>query len=366
MVAKFIDLTGKKFGKLTVISQFKKKMPDMQRRWNCLCDCGGEKIVKANSLIKGKTKSCGCLSNRTRLGSLVGKKFGRLTVVSLAENINNNYDYSKYWNCICDCGKEKITRTTYLIRGLAKSCGCLITECAHLNEFKKPKMSSERSAASLVWKARNRYVDIPFDDFFELMQQNCYYCGAEPDLVKHSVRKDSVAWKHGTLDRVDSSLGHTIDNVVPCCLICNRAKLTRTVEEFKNYLNQLKNNKIIPFDNYRSQINLIDLNSLDRKQKVCVNILYVAYKKRNFVSLTVQEFASLIQQNCYYCGEKPSNKQKYNDCELPYSSLDRIDSSLGYSYDNVVPSCKYCNSAKNNLSYNDFLKWIDRFKIKNS
>lgn len=54
------DLSGFKFGKLTVI---KKQGTDKFKKteWLCKCDCGNYKIAKRDLLIKGHTKSCGCL-----------------------------------------------------------------------------------------------------------------------------------------------------------------------------------------------------------------------------------------------------------------------------------------------------------------
>lgn len=57
---KFEDLTGKKFGKLTVIKYvFTNK--NKKRCWLCKCDCGNEKIIPATLLVQQKVKSCGCL-----------------------------------------------------------------------------------------------------------------------------------------------------------------------------------------------------------------------------------------------------------------------------------------------------------------
>ena len=60
----FIDLTGQKFGKLTVI----KRVEDHQKpsgnslvQWLCKCECGSEKVVSAESLRSGHTQSCGCV-----------------------------------------------------------------------------------------------------------------------------------------------------------------------------------------------------------------------------------------------------------------------------------------------------------------
>lgn len=54
----FIDLTGEKFGKLTVIKQYKNKEKGI--RWICKCECGKRLVVYGNNLRNGATKSCGC------------------------------------------------------------------------------------------------------------------------------------------------------------------------------------------------------------------------------------------------------------------------------------------------------------------
>jgi hypothetical protein len=54
------DLTGQRFGKLTVISRNKDNSKSGNARWNCLCDCGNTAIVIGSKLRSGYTKSCGC------------------------------------------------------------------------------------------------------------------------------------------------------------------------------------------------------------------------------------------------------------------------------------------------------------------
>lgn len=54
------DLTGQRFGKLTVIKRVENVMNSHISRWLCQCDCGNEKIVYSNHLRRGNTKSCGC------------------------------------------------------------------------------------------------------------------------------------------------------------------------------------------------------------------------------------------------------------------------------------------------------------------
>lgn len=54
-----IDLTGKKFDRLTVISFSHRKR--YQAHWVCLCLCGTQKTIRGHHLSSGKTKSCGCI-----------------------------------------------------------------------------------------------------------------------------------------------------------------------------------------------------------------------------------------------------------------------------------------------------------------
>lgn len=60
-----VDLTGKRFGLLTVLLRDRIDPKNHNAYWKCRCDCGGESIVKADSLVKGATASCGCLVTRT-------------------------------------------------------------------------------------------------------------------------------------------------------------------------------------------------------------------------------------------------------------------------------------------------------------
>ena len=63
-------------------------------------------------------------------------------------------------------------------------------------------------------------------------------------------------------------------------------------------------------------------------------------------TLTLEEYAPLAILPCFYC-----------DAVLPHfgSGLDRIDSNKGYSIENVVPCCAYCNFGKNNQTREEFL-----------
>lgn len=59
MGRKLSDLTGKKFGRLTVVKRVENK--GHETMWLCRCDCGNQKNITAGNLKSHKTKSCGCI-----------------------------------------------------------------------------------------------------------------------------------------------------------------------------------------------------------------------------------------------------------------------------------------------------------------
>jgi hypothetical protein len=70
-VPKLIDLTGQRFGRLVAIRRAEDYCPPSKPRggypqWLCRCDCGKERVIKAGSLTKGATRSCGCYNDEVR------------------------------------------------------------------------------------------------------------------------------------------------------------------------------------------------------------------------------------------------------------------------------------------------------------
>ena len=315
--------------------------------------------------------------------NLLNQKFGKLLVISEAEYIKNT---RVKWLCQCECDNFKIVTTRELKKGDTKSCGCLHKQSSILNVQKAIKKRTKHSpmitSARRVW--RDSYNDgISFDDFFLLSQKKCFYCNSLPANQTNYFNEkinSKQSYKNGLfiyngLDRLDSTKSHNIDNVVTCCFICNRAKRERSLNEFIAYIDNLITNRISP-DVYNQQSKLIVITNLKEQNKYAYN----SSIKSKFCSgyndgdLSIETFYQLSQLNCYYCGQRPSNKHnKINKKSSEfakltglfiYNGLDRLDCTLPHNYNNVVPSCKYCNYAKRNLTISKFDLWIDRLKNK--
>lgn len=72
-----VDLSAKRFGKLTTIQYIRQKNRDC---WECVCDCGNKTIVRWDHLVKKNTKSCGCLHRRTGNKSPFFKGYGDISL----------------------------------------------------------------------------------------------------------------------------------------------------------------------------------------------------------------------------------------------------------------------------------------------
>ena len=118
------DLVGQKFGMLTVLE----KAPniDVKTAFLCKCDCGNTKAIKTMNLRNGKARSCGCQINYNRVNH-EGKRFGRLLVQRKLGRLDNLESCASY-QCICDCGGLVIIRGHSLMNGSTRSCGCLQKE----------------------------------------------------------------------------------------------------------------------------------------------------------------------------------------------------------------------------------------------
>lgn len=103
MPRKPIEVIGKKFGRLTVLSEFHKGDSTERTYWvNCLCDCGNTHAVRKYSIYYNKQKSCGCLAaenvktiNRTH--GQTGTKTHNAYRAAKSRCTNKNNKKYKYW-----------------------------------------------------------------------------------------------------------------------------------------------------------------------------------------------------------------------------------------------------------------------------
>lgn len=176
---RYQDMTGKFFGKLTVLEQGPDEITSKGKRhirWLCRCECGNEIVTRGTALRNGHTRSCGCVHSEAAMNiglqDITGKKFGRWTV--LYENGRLKEPSGclvPLWHCRCECGEERDLRAGTLKRGLSLSCGCYKYE--RLSELAKVGI-------------RNSHLEQVVNNY--LSEHNIYY---EPQKIYPDLRGDS-------------------------------------------------------------------------------------------------------------------------------------------------------------------------------
>lgn len=189
-----------------------------------------EKRRKRHSQEESQKKSNG------RLIDEIGNRYGDLTVLEYAgsgKEFKNGHDGGAAWLCICDCGNDHIALGTKLRMGISKSCGCrnrLPSGEASLNQA----ISGMKTRA----KARGKAWNLSPDQTRKLVDSSCEYCGVHPSN-KVQGNTCNGAYVYSGIDRVDNDMGYEKENVVACCSDCNKAKGTKTVKEFMEYIKRI-------------------------------------------------------------------------------------------------------------------------------
>lgn len=112
------------------------------------------------------------------------------------------------------------------------------------------------------------------------------------------------------------------------------------------------------------------------REVALLKVQYSHLKRRNKLKgfsdvISFDEFCTISKSPCKYCGLEyskeiedrlnESKKQKrLSDHVLKCNGVDRVDSSKGYTVENSVACCKYCNTAKNTMTESEFYAWIKR------
>ena len=164
----------------------------------------------------------------------VGERHTRNIVYDI-ERINNKINYFVK----CDCGDFRWVRSDILKKN---RWGC--KACA--KKLGRKKFGEEHSINS-AWKSlrnnaktRSISVDISKEEFVSIAKMDCFYCGEPPtEKIYHDQPSWSTPARLNGIDRVDNSIGYTVDNIVASCYICNRGKMNLSLQEFKAWIIKL-------------------------------------------------------------------------------------------------------------------------------
>jgi hypothetical protein len=162
--------------------------------------------------ITGHAQRLGLTRRKANLLLVPEEKFNKWTVISEGQKAKNHNIRDNYWVCRCDCGFITTVRAYYLTKGYSTQC----TTCSSL-----PKEYEEELSVP-IWnkiihgaKVRNLEIDITRDYAYTLfIKQNkkCALSGVDIEFPKTN-KEWSQGKRTASLDRIDSSLGYTKNNI---------------------------------------------------------------------------------------------------------------------------------------------------------
>lgn len=140
-------------------------------------------------------------------------KYHKLTAIKRSEKKSGNGNY--YWWFKCNCGTMKEILPSNVVKNNngVVSCGCV----------QKARQHGKAWLGSMIYdyKKHAKKLDVSYSftrkEFEDMVSEPCWYCGDEP--------------RNG-IDRLDSLLGYSMSNCVPCCKVCNYMKRKMSVDEF--------------------------------------------------------------------------------------------------------------------------------------
>jgi hypothetical protein len=154
-----------------------------------------------------------------------------------------------------------------------------------------------------------------------MLKQKCFYCDEIPPGETHN-----------GIDRIDNNIGYTLENIVPCCTMCNMLKGCLNIDVF-----------LLRIEHILTYKKIINGNTHNNIYPTSHGSSYGVYKntaeKRNIIfELTTDEFYTLKNSFCYLCGVESSS--------IHTNGIDKIIPTKGYVFDNCAGCCRECNFLK--------------------
>ena len=176
----------------------------------------------------------------------IGTVFGKLTVVSIY-SVTDIYGYKRVAiDLICSCGEiVKNKRVGHLYGTSAnpgvKSC----KSCGYDYRGLQRRKESDSQSRNAVYgryrsSAKQRQINwnLSKEDFFSVVSLPCNYCDNVETSFYSGVKSSPwvKSFRFTGIDRIDSNIGYTPENVQSCCKWCNYAKSDRSEQDFEKWV----------------------------------------------------------------------------------------------------------------------------------
>lgn len=181
--------------------------------------CGNERILRYYRVNEtGHTYCKSCAKRKYSCDNMLDKKFGRLTVISYADQ--HFESGGTMMNCVCDCGENVSVSASHLKSGHTTSCGCFRLEMlqGEANPNYRPDLPMEERNGKRGYPIERWALSVKRRDNF-----TCQVCGSKEKLVAHHLNSYASA-----KDR-----RYDIENGVTMCRDCHTDFHTNFLENYR-------------------------------------------------------------------------------------------------------------------------------------
>jgi hypothetical protein len=196
----------------------------------------------------------------------VGQKFNMVTVLRITATENSAKRGWVKGRCDvrCDCGKEFNARIESVLQGNTSSCGC--SRRKYHNSGLGTIFNRYRNSAN----GKGFEFKLSVDELEAVITKDCHYCGSN---ASRTVVEGNDEFVCNGIDRIDSSKGYIIGNILPCCSICNYAKRDMSYADFILWIKQLKSYEI----QGDSEGNGMMIHTAKKGEGICVSDYHKRY-----------------------------------------------------------------------------------------
>lgn len=198
---------GEKFGRWTILEMSSERSPEGRIKVKCVCDCGTIKDVILKNILRGGSRSCGCLvadtTSITFSKDYAGIRVGKLTVIKPTGGYIGN---SREWECKCDCGELRYLSTRDIVTKHAKMC----TKCSKFESRNRYTVDiSGNRYGSLVVMSRD----------YSIKRDNRAYwicvcdCGATVSIQGKDLRAGKIESCGCVKSRGENKISEYLDNL---------------------------------------------------------------------------------------------------------------------------------------------------------
>jgi len=202
---KLIDIVGTRFGKLVVLERDTKRSGVY---WVCKCDCGNTVSIRSDCLRKRGYNNCGCDRQLIKIGD----RFGLYTVIKRGKK---GLRHVQFWICQCDCGNISEVRTSALLNGRSKSCGCFVKQ---FERYKNPHQVG--NIRPYFWEnikrgAQTRKIkfELKVEDVWNQWLSQSGKCALTNMILTLPDKSRNQSTTTASLDRIDSNDYYHINNI---------------------------------------------------------------------------------------------------------------------------------------------------------